>query len=138
MSPAAPHAQRAARRQLRSRYAGAQNRHRLSRLAPRQVRLTAARLLDKDRSPAPDRASGSRPRKMSDLTICSTWQPTAWAASLAVRVESDNSTTSQPNPRCCKIACTLRALALNSCGILRSLSHLVHMNVFCDGLPAAA
>src|SRR5579885_676817 len=75
---------------------------------------------------------------MSDLTICSTWQPTAWAASLAVRVESDNSTTSQPNPRCCKIACTLRALALNSCGILRSLSHLVHMNVFCDGLPAAA
>ena len=32
-------------------------------------------------------------RKISDLTICATWQPIAFAASCAVRVEAGNSTT---------------------------------------------
>src|SRR5689334_16910370 len=52
------------------------------------------------------------PLKISDLTICSTRVPMAWAASLAVRVESESSTTSMEKPSVCMVRWNLWALEM--------------------------
>ena len=57
--------------------------------------------------------SNASSRNTSDLAIWATAQPMLKAASMAVRVEPGNSTTSQENPRAARKSWTRRALSLN-------------------------
>jgi hypothetical protein len=56
-----------------------------------------------------------------DLTIWPTLQPTALAASSAVRVVCGISTTRQVNPKALRASCTFWALELKFCAILTFL-----------------
>ena len=57
--------------------------------------------------------SPGRLRKISDLAICATVQPTAAAASAEVRVDASCSTTVQANPRAASASWTFCALGLS-------------------------
>src|SRR5262249_42381522 len=63
-----------------------------------------------------------KPRNTSDLAICSTRQPIAWAASAALRVEAGSSTTWLATPSAFRASCTRCAVAGNASAIEYLLS----------------
>lgn len=75
-------------------------------------------------------------RNTSDLAIWPTWQPTAAAASAAVRVGVSDSTTSRSRPSARSVSCTFCALALRGFDTVATLCEAVRKEKVRVGVSA--